>query len=114
MPKKSKKVQHPKKKSKQLRNFERSFHSVERVDWIRSLKSVASGRTPCVNAHVKTGGTGIRADYKWIVPLTHEEHMELHQHGHKTFERKWNVDLLLAARAVQDLWQLHSEREYGD
>lgn len=90
--------------------FAREYGSQERVEWVRDLASVVSGKRPCVNAHVRTGGTSYKADYIWIVPLTNEEHHELHQHGIKTFIAKYAIDLDAAARMVELQWQSYLTR----
>lgn len=87
--------------------FAREYGTEERVEWVRWLPSVVSGKKPCVNAHVRTGGTSYKADACWIVPLTNDEHHELHQHGIKTFSAKYNIDLDAAARMVELQWQSH-------
>lgn len=86
-------------------DFLRIYGSKERVEWVKSLPSIASGRTPCVNAHTATGGMGRKADYTTIVPLTHEEHEELHRKGQRTFEAKYGVDLREAAIHIERRWQ---------
>jgi hypothetical protein len=83
----------------------RAYGSSERVMWIIRHPSVVSGRGPCVNAHVRTGGVGRKADAKWIIPITFKEHNELHQHGQKTFEQKHGIDLLKAAEKIEAEWQ---------
>lgn len=91
----------------------RVFGSYDRVEWVTAQPSVASGRGPCVNAHTKNGGAGRKADYIWIVPLTNFEHTaELHQHGQRTFERKYSIDLIQCAVDTEARWQTHL-RETG-
>jgi len=64
---------------------------------IRQLPSCVSGRGPCEAHHLTGGpasaerGVGMRATDKWAVPLTHEEHMDLHTFGSK-LERQWFVN----------------------
>ena len=82
------------------REWARAYGSVERVEEVRAMRSVVSGKTPCVNAHVTTGGTGRKADARWVVPLTHEEHMELHAIGLRSFEAKYGVDLKAEAERL--------------
>lgn len=86
------------------KNFERCYHSEAFVDFTRNSPSIASGRGPCVCAHVTPrgelpSGTGRKADAKWIVPLTFEEHTELHTIGEKTFEDRHKLDLAIEAQA---------------
>lgn len=54
----------------QARAFVRAYGSPARVAWVRAQPSVVSGQRPCVNAHVRSGGMGRKADARWIVPLT--------------------------------------------
>lgn len=93
------------REEKSRENWERAYCSQERVEWVRWLPSVISGKKPCVNAHVRTGGTAFKADYIWIVPMTFEEHEELHRHGIDTFAAKYKIDLDAAARMVEIQWQ---------
>lgn len=86
--------------------WRRIYGSPERAEWIEWQSSVASGQTPCENAHIKTGGTGRKADYIWIVPLTWEEHrIELHTLGRETFEAKYKIDLDAKAIETERRWQ---------
>jgi len=83
--------------------WERKYDSLEFIGWTHESPSVASGQSPCVCAHVTpdTGlptGTGRKADACWIVPLTSKEHDEIHQHGERTFEAKYNLNLADEAR----------------
>ena len=92
--------------------FEREFGSKERVEWTQQQPSVASGKRPCVNAHVDPGvglpsGTGRRGDYRWIVPVTEEEHTEMHAHGEKTFQARYGIYLPGKAREHQERWRRH-------
>ncbi len=94
-------------KSIAKRNAEwtRSYGSQERVLWISQQRSVVSGKTPCVNAHVRTGGIARKADCRWIVPLTFVEHNELHSIGQKSFEKKYRIDLKEKAEETEKAWQ---------
>lgn len=87
----------------------RIYGPPERRRWIRQQPSVVSGQTPCVNAHVPPdgdlSGMGRKADYIWIVPMTYEEHEELHRVGIETFERVHDIDLRLAAAAIEERWE---------
>lgn len=93
----------PKKRS--AAEFQRIYGSKERVAWIQAQPSVVSLKCPCENVHVIGGGMARKADYKWIVPLTAEEHRELHQIGKPAFEAKWGVDLGYYALAIEGCWQ---------
>ena len=91
-------------RAKQKADWLRVYGSQQRVEFIQRLPSVVSGKSPCVNAHVRTGGTGRKADAHWIVPLTKAEHDELHR-GQLTFERKYKVNLLDLAVATEQRWR---------
>jgi len=93
------------------REWERVYGSKARVEWIQSLPSVASGKGPCVNAHVTPdnglpSGTGRKADARWIVPLTAVEHHELHQRGELTFQALYGVNLAGKAREIDAEWRI--------
>lgn len=88
--------------------FARAYGSLDRVEWVRSLPSVASGKRPCVNAHVRTGGMGRKADARWIVPLTWEEHERLHRRGPAWFETTYGIDLDAKAAETEVAWQAYS------
>lgn len=99
------KLRNAKRKAKE---FARAYGSKERVEWVKSLPSVVCGERPCVNAHVRTGGTGRKADAKWIVPMTDVEHQNYHVVGKRFFEQ-WagNIDLDALATATEAAWQSH-------
>jgi hypothetical protein len=84
----------------------RAYGSDERVEFVRSLPSVASGKRPCVNAHIVTGGTSRKADCTDIVPLTWSEHEEeLHKIGPRLFEAKYGINLRAAADETEAKFQ---------
>lgn len=87
------------------REFARCYGSPSRVQWIAWQPSVVSGLRPCENAHVRNGGTGRKADARWIVPLTPAEHRELHRVGKVTFEYTHGVDLDYLAELTNDDWE---------
>jgi hypothetical protein len=90
--------------------FKRSFLSKERVKWVRAQPSVVSGRTPCIGHHVKSRGAG--GTYRDIVPLTQDEHLEIHNRGRLTCEEKWGVDLEQAAINTQEAWEKATRRTH--
>jgi hypothetical protein len=95
----------PVNRKRKAKEWERAYGSEERVRWIQYLPSVVSGQTPCENAHVKTGGTGRKADACWIVPLTTAEHRELHDCGPETFQARHEIDLIEQARLTEQAWR---------
>ena len=48
---------------------------------------------------------GRKADADTLVPLCREHHGELHQHGAKTFEAHWGLDLNASAAWIEAKWQ---------
>lgn len=79
--------------ARQAKNLERAYGGESRIAWVARQPSVVSGQGPCENVHVRIGGASFKADARWIVPMTAEEHRELHQWGKKTFERHYHIDL---------------------
>lgn len=67
--------------------FARTYHSVERVEFIAARLCCVPGCSTrvCVNAHTKGGGTGRKADYDTIVPMCHHHHDKLHNIGRASF-----------------------------
>ena len=98
----------------------RAYHSPERANWTNAQPSVASGKGPCVNAHVDPdeglpSGVSRKGDYKWIVPLTVEEHRDqLHQWGQGTFQRHYGIYLAGKAREHQERWRQHQYQTTRD
>ena len=88
--------------------WERVYGSSERVQWVRRQKCVVTGISNgwSENVHVRTGGTGRKADACWIVPMVGWKHMELHRIGVKSFEEKYGIDLQALAVATEAAWQL--------
>ena len=98
----------PKKRS--AADKQRVYGTPERIEWLKAQPSVASGRGPCENVHVRTDGMSRKADARFIVPLTHEEHRELHQIGTAAFEAKYNISLALEAERTEMRWRrMHAE-----
>ena len=81
---------------------------VEKRDWPQHRKFVRgcmclvrdchSDKIEC--AHVRhglqdgeQGGVGLKPHDMWAVPLCHDHHAEAHRIGHKSFERKYRLDL---------------------
>ena len=68
------------------------------LQWIREKPSIVSGYPPPSDPHhlFNTGKKGKRNDYLEI-PLTREDHTEIHTIGHDTFEEKHCIDLMAEA-----------------
>jgi hypothetical protein len=91
---------------KAAEKFDREYGGDERMTWLKGQPCAVSGqRGDIVAAHVKTGGTGRKADAKWTIPLLRTLHDELHQHGVKTFEAKYRVNLLALAALTEAHWR---------
>lgn len=92
------------------KNWLRAHGSLSPVAWVKAQPSVASGKGPCVNAHVgkKGAGTQRKADADQIVPLTDHEHRhELHSMGRESFEQHYNISLEGEAYWIEAGWQAH-------
>ena len=75
---------------------------------IRQLPSCLSWRTPCDPHHLRVlgeRGIGLRATDRWAVPLTRDEHDDVHRVGSRK-EEDWflarNLDIYSLANG---LWQ---------
>lgn len=98
-----------KRKPRTVSEYRRIYGSPARVKWVKKLPCLVCSRGPCQNAHVTTGGTGRKADARFIVPLCFDHHNE-HHGGAQTFEAKYGLDLLAAAATTASLWnRLHPE-----
>jgi len=67
------------------REFIRAYGSADRVAFVRSQPCVACGRTPSENAHTRGGGAGRKGDARFVAPLCHPCHDELHRRGPVAF-----------------------------
>lgn len=92
---------------RKAREFARCYHSVERVEWVKSLECAVPScwRVNIENAHTVTGGAGRKADAHTIVPLCGPHHRELHQVGTHTFQSVHGVDLAAVAARVAQAWE---------
>jgi hypothetical protein len=78
-----------------------------RVEWMQRQPCLVCGRTPSVNAHTVTGGTGRKADADTIVPLCDPHHRAYDEHRapfNAESRRNMAKD---AAFYVERAWQLH-------
>ena len=101
-------------------NFVRCFHSLERVEFVKSLPCLV-GAPSCKgsvqNAHVvKDGSEGAsrKGGYRCIAPLCRFHHIEcLHRSSQEAFEKVFGVDLQNEADRTELAWlgysgQLHT------
>lgn len=104
------------RRAKAAEDFARKYHSVERVEFVKSLPCFASGiRGNIENAHVsdptRTKGMGRKASYLGIVPLSVECHRLLHRNPARFTERFGEFDWDAAAAWTEAEWQKHAARE---
>lgn len=79
--------------------------SPEHLGNIRKLPSCVSGKHPCEAHHLRIKserGVGLRATDKWAVPLTWDEHLEVHKVGSRK-EDGW-----FKARGIANVYELAS------
>lgn len=105
-PRKALRARNPKR---QAANFVRCYHSVERVEWVKTLPCVAAfSFDPCVgpieNAHIKGDGGSRKGHYTKIVPACEHHHRDDMHRGIKSFARKHGIRLEEAAAHVEYLW----------
>lgn len=98
---------------RKAKNFQRAYGGVTRLTWIKAWTCMAWRRSveDCAGAidavHIKSGGTGRKADAALTIPLCRLHHRELHQHGARTFEERHSFTLAAAAELCEAQWQLH-------
>lgn len=61
------------------------------LDWVKSLPSAISGTPQCGDAHHLIGNNrqGMKVSDYLTLPLTRQEHDELHNKGFKRWESMW-------------------------
>jgi hypothetical protein len=73
--------------------------------WIRQQASVVSGSTRYIEAaHTGPHGMSQKSSGYTCIPLTHEEHMELHHVGPAKFQAKYNIDFAIVIEALFTEW----------
>jgi hypothetical protein len=83
--------------------WERKYHSLERVMFVNTLPCIACGLEESQNAHTRTGGMGRKSDYTTIVPLCDDHHRE-HHAGAKSFAARYKLDLAREALVTEAKW----------
>jgi len=102
----AKKASRPAPPPRRKRTSRRQRLNPEHLVWVRSLpcSTAAPGCTsPCHAHHVRLGtdgGTGIKPSDKWTVPLCAAHHQELHDHGARSFEARYGLDLKAVAESL--------------
>ena len=84
------------RKEIQDHKFRTQFHSKERVAFMRKQPCEVTGLLAgegwgeeVVNAHMRGGGTGRRASYKYIVPLRWMAHTDFDTLSEKQWKKKY-------------------------
>ena len=80
------------------------------LKWVAKHLCVVPGcdeRDPekIVAHHVRNGtdgGMGMKPGDQWVVSLSHKHHVELHNIGQDTFEKRYDIDLLALA---EEFWR---------
>lgn len=97
-----------KKKSRSKSEFARIYGSKQRVAWVK-LQPCIVATSQCIGGieghHIKTLGTGIKAGYRFVVPLCFGHHRRLHVMGRETFEDRYDIDLELSADRTHSRWE---------
>ena len=83
-------------------------------DWIRQQPSAVSESTRNVEAcHTGPHGFGQKSSGYTCIPLTHEEHMELHRIGPWKFQAKYRVDFEVIIEGLFTEWSELQARRFG-
>jgi len=93
--------------------FARTFHSQERVEWIRALPCALTGlEGQSHNAHTKSRGSG--GTYEDIVPLSFRGHRDYDELGEEDFEYRYGTtkaEVKSLAAYYQQLWEEHKKND---
>lgn len=93
--------------------FARSYHSQERVEWVREQPCIVPGCTrQSENAHIEIDGAGLKADYTKIAPICGVHHRtgkdSLHNLGREAFEGEHLVDLAALSLDTERCWRRYA------
>lgn len=98
----------PHKERKVKARDKRPGISAEHLANIRKLSSCVSGKRPCEAHHLRKKderGTGLKATDRWALPLTWDEHLEIHRYGSRK-EEAWFAERGIDCYALANaLWQ---------
>ncbi len=73
--------------------------------WIRQQASVVSGSTRYIEAaHTGPHGLSQKSSGYTCIPLTHEEHMDLHRIGPAKFQAKYTINFAIIIEALFTEW----------
>src|ERR1039458_2806645 len=83
-------------------------------DWIRQQPSAVSESTRNVEAcHTGPHGFGQKSSGYTCIPLTHEEHMELHRIGPRQFQDKYRIDFEIIIEGLFTEWSYLQARGFA-
>lgn len=94
--------------------WRKAYHSVERVAFVKSLDCVGCFATPCINAHIRSAGIGLKETYQRVVPLCKRCHDRQHRLGWTAVFALCSVDeirvyLRQMADRTEAKWREHLE-----
>lgn len=102
--------------ARRRKEFARSYGSVERVEWIKSLDCFFCASLgipnmgPIDNVHIEGGGAGRKAHHSRIIPGCQGHHRALHRYGRAHMEMTYGVFLDICAEATEHAWQIEANR----
>lgn len=93
--------------------FARSYHSSERVEFVKALPCIVPGCRirPSENAHIRTDGLSRKGPYVEVVPACSGHHRtradSMHALSFAEFEAEHLVDLAALAADTERIWRRH-------
>ena len=83
-------------------------------DWVRQQPSAVSESTRAIEAcHTGPHGFWQKSSGYTCIPLTHEEHMELHRIGPRKFQEKYRIDFEVIIEGLFTEWSEIQARRSG-
>ena len=83
-------------------------------DWVRQQPSAVSESTRAIEAcHTGPHGFWQKSSGYTCIPLTHEEHMELHRIGPRKFQEKYRIDFEVIIEGLFTEWSEIQVRHCG-
>src|ERR1035437_9152025 len=82
--------------------------------WVRREPSAVSGSERGIEAcHTGPHGFGQKSSGYTCIPLTHEEHAELHRIGPRKFQAKYGIDFAIIIEGLFTEWSELQARRFG-
>ena len=78
--------------------------------FVRSLPSAVSGRYGCDAAHTGPHGIGTKASDLSAIPLTRQEHRDLHKIGPRAFAEKHRLDVAALVARLNGAYRVKQGR----